>query len=82
VLNDALAHASHPVFSKLFVQTEFVREKRTILARRRAACRRRGASLMFHALLERPRLRDQPRAFLLGRDSGPAAPRALTTSAP
>jgi cyclic beta-1,2-glucan synthetase len=35
VLNDAAAHEAHPVFSKLFVQTEYAAAERTLLARRR-----------------------------------------------
>ena len=35
VLNQAPAHAAHPAFSKLFVQTEHLTDRRALLARRR-----------------------------------------------
>jgi cyclic beta-1,2-glucan synthetase len=35
VLNQAAAHAAHPAFSKLFVETEHLAERRALLARRR-----------------------------------------------
>ena len=35
VLHDPAADASHPAFSKLFVQTEWDAERRAVLARRR-----------------------------------------------
>jgi cyclic beta-1,2-glucan synthetase len=38
VLQDAEADASHPAFSKIFVETEIAPERRLILARRRQRC--------------------------------------------
>lgn len=35
VLNQSAAHAAHPAFSKLFVETEHVAERRALIARRR-----------------------------------------------
>jgi cellobiose phosphorylase len=51
VLNSAAAHAAHPAFSKLFVQTEFVQQAGILLAHRRARSNAEQHPWMMHALL-------------------------------
>ncbi len=50
VLNDPLAHASHPGFSKLFVQTEAVPELGALVARRRPRSPQDNWPVLVHAL--------------------------------
>ncbi|HET9234138.1 MAG TPA: glycosyl transferase, partial [Candidatus Eisenbacteria bacterium] len=49
-LNDPAAHAAHPVFSKLFLETEFAEPQRCLLVRRRPRSPHERYPLMFHAL--------------------------------
>lgn len=51
VLNHAAAHAAHPAFSKLFVQTERVLERDALLARRRPRADDESWPWMAHALV-------------------------------
>jgi cyclic beta-1,2-glucan synthetase len=83
VLNYAGAHAAHPGFSKLFVQTEYVAEHGVLLARRRPRSRDEQPPWMMHALLGRGALQyETDRARFLGRGRTPAQPAAMTSSAP
>lgn len=82
VLNDALAHAAHPAFSKLFLQTELVPEKRTLLVRRRPRAEGESHPWLLHTLLERDPDFETSRERFLGRDSGPSSPAALTSDEP
>ncbi|MGQ0721850.1 MAG: GH36-type glycosyl hydrolase domain-containing protein [Candidatus Eiseniibacteriota bacterium] len=51
VLDDASAFAAHPVFSKLFLETELVRERRAILVRRRPRAAGEPHPWLVHAVL-------------------------------
>ncbi|MFN8177856.1 MAG: hypothetical protein U0167_08010 [bacterium] len=82
VLHDPRAHASHPGFSKLFVQTEQVRASRAILARRRPRADGEAHPWMVHALLERDPSFETSRERFLGRGGTKAAPAALTHREP
>lgn len=75
ILNDAGAHGAHPVFSKLFVQTEFVPSHAALLASRRPRANEEFHPWMVHALLEgkNPRF-ETDRAAFLGRHGGPRSP--------
>jgi cyclic beta-1,2-glucan synthetase len=53
VLDDATAFAAHPVFSKLFLETELVRERQAILVRRRPRARGESHPWLVHAVLGR-----------------------------
>src|SRR5207248_3175771 len=50
VLNDPAAHAAHPAFSKLFVQTEYVPDPGALLARRRPRSPEERVAWMVHTL--------------------------------
>src|SRR5262249_42865472 len=50
VLNYPAAHAAHPAFSKLFVETEVVRDGGVLLAQRRPRASDESWPWMFHAL--------------------------------
>ncbi len=54
VLNDTPAHASHPGFSKLFVQTEAVPGQGALLARRRQRSPQDNWPVLVHALVAHP----------------------------
>ncbi len=78
VLNHPAAHASHPVFSKLFVQTEAVPGERALLVRRRPRSPGDAHPWMAHALVERdPVAFETSRDAFLGRGGSVHAPRAL-----
>ena len=83
VLHYAAAHAAHPGFSKLFVQTEYVAEHGVLLAHRRPRSRDEQPPWMMHALLGGGALQyETDRARFLGRGRTPAQPAAMTSSAP
>ncbi|MBZ0270122.1 glycosyl transferase [bacterium] len=75
VLNDAAAHGAHPVFSKLFVQTEFVPSCAALLASRRPRANGEAHPWMVHAWLDGkdPQF-ETDRAVFLGRSGGPRSP--------
>ncbi len=78
VLNHPAAHAAHPGFSKLFVQTEFAADVAALLARRRPRSSTERTGWMGHALAgEGPLQHETDRARFLGRGHTPANPRAL-----
>ncbi len=87
VLNARAADATHPAFSKLFVQTEWVAEQRALLARRRPRDVGEPVCWLVHALIgdgdevERPHY-ETDRARFIGRGYSLAGPRALTGSIP
>ena len=87
VLNARAADATHPAFSKLFVQTEWVAEQRALLARRRPRAVGEPVCWLVHALIgdgdevERPHY-ETDRARFIGRGYSLAGPRALTGSIP
>ena len=71
VLHDAAAHAAHPAFSKLFVQTE--REGELLLAHRRPRSAGERTAWMVHALAAAGPLEwETDRARFLGRGRTPA----------
>ncbi len=83
VLHSAEADASHPAFSKLFVQTEHYRDLRALLARRRPRSQEERHPWMIHAIegsdayeFETDRMR------FLGRGGSYAFPRVLAQGAP
>ena len=87
VMAPAAADAAHPAFSKLFVQTEILRDQRAILCTRRP----RGANEAMPYLMHSMTVHDAPvvavsfetdRSRFLGRGNTAAAPRALLESGP
>jgi len=83
VLNRPATDAAHPAFSRLFVQTEFVREHRSLLARRRPRGNDERHPWLVHALVGEGGIEHETdRARFLGRGRGVSAPHALTTGAP
>jgi cellobiose phosphorylase len=82
VLNHAAAHAGHPAFSKLFVETAYDAERQVLLARRRPRSRGEGAPAMALTLLGADGIEiETSRAAFLGRNRGPDAPAALAGAA-
>jgi cyclic beta-1,2-glucan synthetase len=78
-LNHPAAHAAHPAFSKLFVQTEYAAPG-ILLAHRRPRARDEEAPWIMHALLGTGPLQyDTDRARFIGRGRDLAHPIALTT---
>jgi cyclic beta-1,2-glucan synthetase len=78
VLHDPAAHAAHPAFSKLFVQTEYVSDPGVLLARRRPRSPEERVAWMVHALGGAgPLEHETDRARFLGRGRTPARPLAL-----
>ncbi len=87
VLNDQAAHAAHPAFSKLFVQTERDPTSGALLARRRPRAAGEPVCWLVHALMGESDEAEQPqyetdRARFIGRGYSLAAPQALVKSAP
>jgi len=83
VLHDPAAHAAHPAFSKLFVQTEYVPDPGVLLAHRRPRSPEERVAWMVHALAgEGPLEHETDRARFLGRGRTPARPLALSVTAP
>jgi cellobiose phosphorylase len=79
VLNAAAAHAAHPAFSKLFVQTEFAPHEHALLARRRPRSDTERSKWMLHALQGIAPLEwETDRARFLGRGRSLARPLALS----
>jgi cyclic beta-1,2-glucan synthetase len=77
VLNDPAAHAAHPAFSKLFLQTEYDSHHGALLARRRPRSAERHP-WMVHALLgPRQAEFETDRGAFLGRGHTLRMPRAL-----
>ncbi|HEX5580147.1 MAG TPA: hypothetical protein VFX39_01130, partial [Gemmatimonadaceae bacterium] len=83
VLNTAAADAAHPAFSKLFVQTEWLAGRETLLAKRRLRSPHDAALWVVHRLvIEAPDDAEAPqwetdRARFVGRGRTTAHPRAL-----
>jgi len=77
------AHAAHPAFSKLFVETAVVPLPAILLAHRRARARGEHHPWLVHALVGAGAAEwETDRSRFLGRRRSPAAPRALTALAP
>lgn len=88
VLDDPRAHAAHPVFSKLFVQTEHVPAAACLLARRRPRAPGERAPWLVHACISGassdhglPQSHETNRARFLGRGCRRSRPRSLARSA-
>ncbi len=80
VLHDAVADASHPAFSKLFVQTEFVAAARALVVSRRPRHPDERHPWLVHVMTGFGRLEHETdRDRFIGRGGTTAAPRALTT---
>ncbi len=87
VLNDPLADAAHPAFSKLFIQTEWVESQRALLARRRPRAADEPPCWLIHALVSTDTHLPAPqyetdRTRFIGRGHTLAAPRALVGTDP
>jgi len=78
VLHQRAADASHPAFSKLFVQTEYDAARRALLARRRPRGPGESHPVMVHALLEPGETAwESDRLRFVGRDGSAERPIAL-----
>jgi len=75
VLNGAAAHAAHPAFSKLFVETEWLPPQQALLARRRPRSTGERPPLMAMAAPDAERVSwETDRAVFEGRNRGGATP--------
>ncbi|MBX3027756.1 glycosyl transferase [bacterium] len=82
VLNQASAHAAHPAFSKLFVETEHLAERRLLLARRRPRAAGEHPPLMGLSWPDGGAYSvETDRARFLGRNRSAAAPLAGASGA-
>ena len=84
-LNTPAADQAHPAFSKLFVQTEILRERQAIVCSRRPRARGEHPPWMFHLMLLQGEEAGQSsfetdRAQFLGRGRSVAAPAAMETA--
>jgi cyclic beta-1,2-glucan synthetase len=79
VLNDLRADAAHPVFSKLFIQTMWLPELESLLARRRPRSADEAPLWLVHRLMggESDVSFETDRLRFLGRGRSPANPAAL-----
>jgi hypothetical protein len=78
-LNLPVVHETHPVFSRLFVETEFVPEHRTILARRRPRSNTESHPWLVHALVDDLNTEHETdRGHFLGRGRDAGNPQALS----
>jgi cellobiose phosphorylase len=85
VLAPAAADSAHPAFSKLFVASEWLAEKASLLCRRRARAEGDPAPWMFHRLLAdgaTPASFETDRARFIGRARTLANPLALALAGP
>ncbi len=82
VLSDPAAHAAHPAFAKLFVETEYARDVEVLLARRRPRSQSEHHPWMLHALRGPGALEvETDRVRFVGRGRSIARPRALVSRA-
>jgi cyclic beta-1,2-glucan synthetase len=85
-LHDPVAYAAHPVFSKLFLQTEHVAAGRALLVCRRARSPEERHPWLVHALVEDAGAGalefETDRARFLGRRPARGVPRALVSCEP
>ncbi len=87
VMAPAAADALHPAFSKLFVQTEILRQKRALLCTRRPRSLDEQPGWMFHLATVSGGIPGElsfetDRATFIGRGRTAANPRALATNEP
>ena len=81
------ADAAHPVFSNLFVQTEFVRKDAAVLCHRRPRSEGEKAPWLFHLMVGEEGAEDiisceTDRARFIGRGRTPARPAAMEDPSP
>jgi cyclic beta-1,2-glucan synthetase len=81
------ADAAHPVFSNLFVQTEFVRTDHAVLCNRRPRSEGEKAPWLFHLMVGEEGAEDSiscetDRARFIGRGRTPARPAAMEDPSP
>jgi cyclic beta-1,2-glucan synthetase len=81
------ADAAHPVFSNLFVQTEFVQTDSTILCTRRPRSEAEMRPWLFHSMVGEAGARDEiscetDRARFVGRSRAPISPAAMQDHSP
>jgi cyclic beta-1,2-glucan synthetase len=81
------ADAAHPVFSNLFVQTEFVRTNSTILCTRRPRSEAEMRPWLFHTMVGEEGAKDEiswetDRARFVGRSRTPISPAAMQDHSP
>jgi cyclic beta-1,2-glucan synthetase len=82
-LQETAAHAGHPAFSRLFIQTEAVPASRALLFSRRPRANGEFHPWMMHALIEPAEISwETDRGRFLGRGGSPRAPRALRDASP
>ena len=82
VLAPAAADLAHPAFQKLFVETEYIADEATLVARRRPRDSQQPAQYAVHVLATPPHGAteiefESSRAEFLGRGRSPAAPQAV-----
>jgi cyclic beta-1,2-glucan synthetase len=83
VLNHQAAHAAHPAFSKLFLQTEFVAAHRALLIHRRPRDPEEHTPTLVHAMLDAGPLEwETDRALFFGRGYHRDRPAAMQSRAP
>ncbi len=87
VLASSAADAIHPAFSNLFVQTEIINHKQTILCTRRPRSAEERAPWMVHLMtVQGAEIKEisyeTDRMKFLGRGNSPAAPGAMKNSGP
>jgi cellobiose phosphorylase len=83
ILNQADAHTAHPTFSKLFLQTEYHAEQRSLLVHRRPRDPEEHHPTMIHAILEKGEVEwETDRACFHQRGNHFGQPAALMTNEP
>ena len=83
VLHEPLLHASHPAFSRLFVRSEFIPERRALLFRRRVRDSGDAFPWMIHAILSSDAVEHETdRMRFLGRGRDASVPGALLSRGP
>ncbi len=83
VLNERAAHAAHPAFSKLFLQSSLLPDQRTLCVGRRSRSPHELTPVLVHSLLESgPVEFETDRARFFGRGRAPGDLLAMTGSKP
>ncbi len=86
VLNDPDAHEAHPVFSKLFLQTQFLAAAEALLVSRRPRSAQEANPVLVHALVGKDRNADleyeTDRARFFGRGYHRNRPAAMVSGSP
>jgi cyclic beta-1,2-glucan synthetase len=87
VIDTYEADASHPAFSKLFISTEYLEEKKILLATRRPRLEESERKYVFHTVAVKGRLvgeieHETDRNLFIGRDGTLRYPKILQTELP